>query len=127
MAKSLENLKKRKPTGGRRKAYRSRRTYESDNYPAETILGEKTWVVRRSRGGNMKISLRRIDVANVYDPSTKASTNSKIVSAVSNAANRDFQRRGVITKGAVIETEAGKARVTSRPGQDGVVNAILVK
>ena len=35
--------------------------------------------------------------------------------------------RGIITKGALIETELGKAIVTSRPGQDGVVNALLVE
>ncbi|MBI2183829.1 MAG: 30S ribosomal protein S8e [Thaumarchaeota archaeon] len=127
MPKTVENLKKRKATGGRRRAYRGKRAYEADNYPAETVLGEKALVGRRSRGGNTKMSLRRIHSANVYDPSNKTSAKSKILSVVSNTANRDYQRRRVITRGAVIQTEAGKARVTSRPGQDGVVNAILVK
>jgi small subunit ribosomal protein S8e len=31
----------------------------------------------------------------------------------------------VITKGAEIETNLGLARVTSRPGGDGVINAVL--
>jgi small subunit ribosomal protein S8e len=30
-----------------------------------------------------------------------------------------------MTKGAVLETEAGEAVVTSRPTADGVVNAVL--
>jgi small subunit ribosomal protein S8e len=38
----------------------------------------------------------------------------------------DYDRRGVITKGAEIETSLGIARVTSRPGNDGVINAILI-
>ncbi|MCE4622698.1 MAG: 30S ribosomal protein S8e, partial [Desulfurococcales archaeon] len=33
----------------------------------------------------------------------------------------------IIVKGAIIETTEGKAIVTSRPGQDGVVNAVLIK
>jgi len=33
----------------------------------------------------------------------------------------------LLTKGALIETEIGLARVTSRPGQDGVVNAVRVE
>ena len=44
-----------------------------------------------------------------------------------NPTNNDYQRRGVITKGALLETSEGKCRVVSRPGQHGAVNAILVK
>jgi small subunit ribosomal protein S8e len=54
-------------------------------------------------------------------------TKSKILKVSKNTANRDYERRGVISKGAVIETEAGSALVTSRPGQNGVVNAVLIK
>ena len=67
------------------------------------------------------------DVANVADPSTKKVLRTKIVRVKSSPANRDYQRRGVITKGAVIETELGEAKVTSRPSREGVVNAVLIK
>jgi len=66
------------------------------------------------------------DVANVSDSKGKT-TKSKIVRVKKSPANRDYERRGVITKGAVIETEAGEAVVTSRPTDDGVVNAVLTK
>ena len=46
---------------------------------------------------------------------------------VKNPVNVDYDRRGVITKGAVIETSLGLARVTSRPGQDGIINAVLIR
>ena len=49
----------------------------------------------------------------------------KILRVKRSPANRDYERRGVITKGAVLETEAGEAVVTSRPTDDGVVNAVL--
>jgi small subunit ribosomal protein S8e len=52
---------------------------------------------------------------------------SKIKLVKENPANRNFARMNVITKGAIIETEDGMARVTSRPSRDGTVNAILIK
>jgi len=66
------------------------------------------------------------NVANVSNPKGKA-TNSKILRVKKSPANKDYERRGVITKGAIIETEAGEAVVTSRPTDDGVVNAVLTK
>ncbi|HJJ40868.1 MAG TPA: 30S ribosomal protein S8e, partial [Methanocorpusculum sp.] len=33
----------------------------------------------------------------------------------------------LMTKGAVISTDLGKARIVSRPGQDGVINAVLIE
>jgi len=65
--------------------------------------------------------------ANLTDQKTKKSSKVKITSVVDNPANRNFVRRNIITKGAVVETEKGRARVTSRPGQDGLVNAVLIK
>ncbi|MEM5832609.1 MAG: 30S ribosomal protein S8e, partial [Candidatus Aenigmatarchaeota archaeon] len=38
-----------------------------------------------------------------------------------------YERRKIITKGAIIKTEIGLAKVTSRPSQHGVVNAILIQ
>jgi len=64
------------------------------------------------------------DFASVTDGSGKAK-KSKIVRVKSSPANRDYERRGVITKGAILETEAGEAVVSSRPTADGVVNAVL--
>ena len=127
MVKSTENLIKRKASGGKKKALRSRRAYEADSYAAETTLGEEKIILIRTRGGNIKNSLRSTGFANVADPSVKKVSRVKILSVVKNPAYRDYDRRGVITKGALIKTEIGTAKVVSRPGQDGVVNAVLVK
>ena len=43
-----------------------------------------------------------------------------------NKANQHYVRRSILTKGAVIKTEIGDARITNRPGQDGVINARLL-
>ncbi len=127
MKKPVENLRKRKITGGRRIPYRGRRKYEKDGYPLETELGPLLVVKKRVRGGGIKVGLKRVDFANVTDPETHETKKVRILKVIDNPANRDYQRRGVITKGAIIRTELGDARVTSRPSQDGVVNAVLIK
>lgn len=127
MKKALENLTKRKASGGRRRALRGRRKFEMDRYPAEPVLAKQLIVVRRVRGHNLKPAAKMAEFANVVDPESKKVTKMKIVEVTHNPANKDYERRGVITKGAMIKTEAGTARVLSRPGQDGTINAILVK
>ncbi|HEX6562047.1 MAG TPA: 30S ribosomal protein S8e, partial [Nitrososphaera sp.] len=79
------------------------------------------------RGANVKAAFKTVEFANVMDPEAKKATKSKILTVTKNPANRDYERRGVVSKGAIIETEAGSALVTSRPGQNGVVNAVLIK
>ena len=127
MRKSIENLAGRKMTGGRKVASRIRRKFEIDRYPNEAVSGTTDIVVRRVRGANVKAAFKTAEFANVIDADAKKVTKSKILKVSKNTANRDYERRGVISKGAVIETEAGSALVTSRPGQNGVVNAVLIK
>jgi small subunit ribosomal protein S8e len=125
MTRPLENLAKRKATGGKTIPNRGRRRHEFDGFAIETLPGKQSSLVRRVRGGGLKVGLIRAEFTNVLDPDTHLTKKGKIVRVLSNRANRDYERRGVITKGAVIETEFGVARVTSRPSQDGVVNAVL--
>lgn len=127
MIKPTNNLQKRKSTGGRRKAYRGSRAYEKSRYAIESVKGEHKNVKKTVRGGNFKIGLKSEDYVNIVDPSTKKVEKIKILKVTKNPANRDYERRGVITKGCTLETEKGTARVSSRPGQDGIVNAILLE
>lgn len=124
MTRPIENLVKRRPTGGRSKPSRGRRAFEKDGYPIEPLVGPISRRPIRRRGGLVTAGVVFSDVANVSDPSGKT-TRSKILRVKKSPANRDFERRGVITRGAVLETEAGEALVTSRPTADGVVNAVL--
>jgi small subunit ribosomal protein S8e len=64
---------------------------------------------------------------NVTDLKKKETYRTEILDVEKNPANLDYQRRKVITKGTIIKTAKGRAQVTSRPGQDGILNAILVK
>ena len=126
MKKSVENLSTSKISGGRRVALRSRRKFEIDRYPNEPLTGEQQTVTRKVRGKNLKTALVNVNFVNIVLDDAKVK-KTKIVRVLENSTNNDYQRRGVITKGAIIETEDGKCKVTSRPGQDGTVNGILVK
>ena len=125
MKKSIENLSTSKITGGRRRPLRSRRKYEMNRFPSEALLGEPIMVTRKVRGKNIKTSLKTINFVNLAVDSNVKKV--KILKVLENATNNDYKRRGVISKGAILETTEGKCRVVSRPGQHGVVNAILVK
>ncbi|MDQ6724162.1 MAG: 30S ribosomal protein S8e [Thermoproteota archaeon] len=127
MRKSIENLGGRKFTGGRIIPNRTRRKFEIDRYPNEPVAGPTKNVIRRVRGNNVKIAFKTAEYANINDQDNKKTAKSKIIRVTKNPANKDYERRGVITKGAILETEIGIAKVLSRPGQDGIVNAVLIK
>ena len=115
MKKSIENLGTSKVTGGRRHPLRSRRKYEIDRFPNEAIIGEQITITRKVRGKNVKTAIKTIDSVNLaIDSKIK---RVKIIKVLENATNNDYQRRGIISKGAILETEEGKCRVVSRPGQ----------
>lgn len=120
------NTNKKKLSGGRRRAYRKKRKYEQGTFPVETAMGEQKRKVTRGRGGVLKLKLLSGKQVCVTDPKSGKTEKTEIVRVVKNPANIDYDRRGVITKGAVIETSLGQARVTSRPGQHGILNAILI-
>ncbi len=126
MKKCVENLATSKLTGGRRHPLRVRRKYEIDRYPNEALTDPQVTVTRKVRGKNQKTALKKIDFINLSVPNSKVK-KTKILKVLENPTNNDYQRRGVITKGAILETKEGKCKVVSRPGQDGVVNAILIK
>ena len=117
---------RRKQTGARYKDYRKKKQYELGREPSFTKLGKKRMLAIRTLGSNRKLRLLSADTANLFDPKSKTYKQIKIKTITDNPANRHFIRRNIMTKGSVIDTEMGKARITSRPGQDGIVNAVLI-
>lgn len=117
---------RRKFTGGRRHLSRGKRAHEAGRPAADTTIGATKRRLLRTRGGNFKLRLLRCEFANVADPRSGTSKKVKILTVKKNPANPFFTRRNITTKGAVIETEIGDAVVTSRPGQVGIVNAVLI-
>lgn len=119
---------KKKRTGGRCHPYRRKRKRELPGSSFEAKSGEEESRRRiRTRGGDVKIKLVTSQYANVSDPKKGKTKKVKILEVVSNPASREHDRKKVITRGAIVRTKLGLAKVTSRPGQDGTLNAILVK
>ena len=116
---------RRKETGGRYTRTKGKRKYELGGTPAHTTIGEKRVFKVRILGGNRKICLRTVEFVNLLDKKANKHVKAKIESVVENPANPHFTRRNIITKGAVLKTDKGDAIVTSRPGQDGFLNAVL--
>ncbi|MBI5680646.1 MAG: 30S ribosomal protein S8e [Methanobacterium sp.] len=117
----------RKPSGGRGKLNKNKRKAELGKGAAETKIGDRKVKKVRTKGGNEKIRLTNDNKINVVDPKTKKVEVAEILNVVENSANTHFVRRNIITKGAVVETSAGTVKVTSRPGQHGIINGILVE
>lgn len=121
----LHTRSRRKPTSGLYRTHRKKKSYEVGREFTKTTVGEKKVRVVRGLGGNTKIALRQDTKVNVISKGkSKVETVSKVVE---NKANPQFVRSGIVTKGAVVETKAGKVRITSRPGQDGVLNGVVVE
>ena len=116
----------RKPTGGVYKTFRGKRKYETGRLPALTEIGKHKVKVVRTKANHRKMKVFIAQYANVLDPKTKKYAKSAIKTVAECQANRHYVRGNIIVKGTIITTEAGRAKVTSRPGQDGTVNAVLV-
>lgn len=116
---------RRKPSGSMYKDFRSKKHFECGSTAVLTKVGETKAKIVRNRGGNSKTMLLRTDVMNVTDKKGKA-VKAKIKNVVENEANRNYIRANILTRGTVVETDKGKAKVTNRPGQEGTVNGILI-
>lgn len=116
---------KKKPTGGRYKKYTKKLCLLGD-LATKTKIGEKKLKIKRIRGGNKKLTLLSTNKINILDKKSKKSQITEITSIIENPANRHYVRRGIITKGTIVQTKIGKAKITSRPGQEGMINAILI-
>lgn len=116
----------RKSTGGRSKSSRNKRKVEFGRDPAETKIGERKIKTIRTKGGGKKLRLTNDLKINVVDPKNNKMQIAEIMGVIENHANDHFVRRNIITKGAVVETNLGQVKITSRPGQDGMVNGVLI-
>lgn len=118
---------KRKASGGRYKRVIVKRLGRQGRLPVLTKLAVRKRKVLRVIGGNQKDKLLAENKVNVYDAKTKKHLILEIKNIIENPANRHYVRRNILTKGCIVETEKGKVRVTSRPGQESVLNGMFVE
>ncbi len=117
---------KKSPSGSRYRNYRKKTKHELGSSPTLTKVDENKRKKLRILGNNTKSRVLSANEVNLLDPKTRKATKAKIIGVTGNTANRYFVRRNILTKGCVIKTDKGEARVTSRPGQTGTVNAVLI-
>jgi len=118
---------RRKATGGKIIASRGKRKFEMGRESADTRISEVKRKNVHTMGGNRKVRLLQSNIAKITNPKDGKTVTATIETVVDNTANKHYVRRNILTKGAVIRTPLGNARVTSRPGQEGVINAVLIE
>ena len=118
---------RRKPTGGRLIRNKGKRRFEIGTEKQFTKVGAESLKRYRTTGGNVKVKILGAEFANVVDKKTNKVTKVKILGVKTNPADPNYVQRSLINKGATIRTDLGDAIITSRPGQDGTVNAVLIE
>jgi len=117
---------RRSKTGRRIRYSRGKRKFEIGRETLLTTIGDTRSKKIRTQGDNRKTRAKTLNLAYVIDQKNNKTSKSEIKSVIGNPANVNYIRRNIINKGAIIETNLGKARVTSRPGQTGMINAVLI-
>jgi len=114
-----------KGSGGKRGKHSDKKLNMLGGAFTATKVGEKDSSYRKNvRGSGMKIKLRTAKFINVLTKEGMKKVGLRTV--LETPDNRHHARQNIITKGAVVDTEIGKVKVTNRVGQDGVVNGKLI-
>ncbi len=116
----------RKISGGRYKKFRKKKLYELPGHVRIVKLGIMKKKKIRVRSGKIKTVLLSANEANLIDKKGKGK-KAKIKNVLETPSNKFLARQNILIKGAIIETELGKARITNRPGQESIVQAVLIE
>jgi small subunit ribosomal protein S8e len=117
----------KKPSGGLKGRHRKKRKYELGSPPTKTTLSsEEERKVERVMGGSYKVRLKAATYVNVSLPDG-TTRKAKILDVVETPENPQYAKFKIISKGSIVKTELGLVKITSRPGQDGVLNGVLIQ
>jgi small subunit ribosomal protein S8e len=119
-------MTKRKITGGKYKESRKTKSYERPGIETKVKLRDRKAKTVTGRGGNKKTVLLSENQVNVINPKTKKAEKTVIKNVLETPSNRFLARQNILVKSAIIETNLGKARITNRPGQEGMIQAVLI-
>jgi small subunit ribosomal protein S8e len=115
----------RKISGGRYKRTRKKKLTGRQSQQRKVRLGDEKRKILYGRGTSQKMVNLFSNIVNVTDG--KKSKRTKIKNVIETPSDTFLARQNVLVKGAIIETELGKARITNRPSQEGNVQAVLIK
>ena len=120
-------ISRRKPSGGRKVRARGKRSTEISTEKQLALIGESKKKIYRRTGGNTLVRVLAADKVSINDPKTGKTTLGTIENVIENESDPNYVRRNVLVKGAIIETNEGRVKITSRPGKDGVINGVLIE
>jgi small subunit ribosomal protein S8e len=115
----------KKISGGRYKNPKKKGKDSRNRQERITKIGEMKTKLIRTKGGNSKLTATLLDKANVIV--NKKAKKTVIKNVLETPSNTFLARQNILVKGAIIETELGKAKITNRPRQEGQVQAIILK
>lgn len=116
----------RKTTGGKYHRARKKKFYELRGQEKTVKLGQEKRKIIRVKGGNKKAVLLSANIANIVDKNKKT-RKAKIKSVLETPSDKFLAKQNILTKGTIIETDLGKARITNRPSQEGSVQCVLIE
>lgn len=117
----------RKPTGGVLNSFRKKKKNDFGNDFIPVKIAEERKKAIKTAAGGKKMRLMDTNKINVTDTKTGKTKIVKVITVKENAANPNYVRMNIMTKGAVVDTELGLVKITSKPGQHGMLNGVLVK
>ena len=120
-------ISRRKPSGGRKVRARGKRSTEISTEKQLALIGESKKKIYRRTGGNTLVRVLAANKVSINDPKTGKTTLGTIENVIENESDPNYVRRYVLGKGAIIETNKGRVKITSRPGKDGVINGVLIE
>ncbi len=114
----------RKISGGRYKKPKKKKLTGRQNQTRIVKIGDTKTKLLKGRGGNTKLVSFLNNVVNVVTGGK--AKKSQIKNVIETPSNVFLARQNILVKGAIIETELGRARITNRPSQEGNVQAELL-
>ncbi|MGV8176777.1 MAG: 30S ribosomal protein S8e [Candidatus Bilamarchaeaceae archaeon] len=112
-------------TGGKRRKFKDKRlAHIGRGFASTKVSALEVREKVPGRGFTYKLKLKKAAFVNVME---KGKAKKVKILGVVDSHNSEYIRQNIITRGAVLNTEAGKVKVTNRVGQDGVINGVFVK
>lgn len=116
---------KRKSSGARYKKPKKRKLSGRQGQTRIVKIGKKKTKLIKTRGGSKKLVSFLEEIANLT--SKGKSKKAKIKNVLETPSNTFLARQNILVKGAIIETDLGKARITNRPSQEGNIQAVIIE
>ena len=114
-----------KGTGGKRGSASDKKLrFVGGTFTATKVGPKELRTLKGGRGNTAKVKLRTAKFVNVLTKEGMKKVTLRTV--LETPDNRHYARQNILTRGAVVDTEIGKVKITNRVGQDGVVNGKLL-